>query len=91
MAKVFLSYDREDTERARPVALALEQAGHAVWWDPPNSRGRAIYQPRSAHDGGGQKTRSSRLLAKDRKIGRISVFDPDLRYDCKKEAAKLAA
>ena len=26
MAKVFLSYDRDDTERARPVALALEKA-----------------------------------------------------------------
>ena len=33
MAKVFLSYDRDDTERARPVALALEKAGHTVWWD----------------------------------------------------------
>ena len=33
MAKVFLSYDRDDTERARPVALALEKAGHSVWWD----------------------------------------------------------
>ena len=33
MAKVFLSYDRDDTERARPIALALEKAGHSVWWD----------------------------------------------------------
>jgi tetratricopeptide (TPR) repeat protein len=33
MAKVFLSYDRDDAERARPVALALEKAGHDVWWD----------------------------------------------------------
>jgi len=33
MARVFLSYDRDDTERARPVALALEKAGHEVWWD----------------------------------------------------------
>ena len=33
MAKVFLSYDRDDTERARPLALALERAGHSVWWD----------------------------------------------------------
>lgn len=33
MAQVFLSYDREDAERARPVALALEKAGHSVWWD----------------------------------------------------------
>ncbi len=33
MASVFLSYDREDTDRARPLALALEKAGHSVWWD----------------------------------------------------------
>lgn len=34
MAQVFLSYDRDDVDRARPIALALEAAGHAVWWDP---------------------------------------------------------
>jgi len=33
MASVFLSYDRDDTNRARPIALALEKAGHSVWWD----------------------------------------------------------
>ena len=33
MSSVFLSYDREDLDRARPVALALEKAGHVVWWD----------------------------------------------------------
>ena len=33
MAGVFLSYDREDSDRARQVALALEKAGHEVWWD----------------------------------------------------------
>ena len=33
MASVFLSYDREDVEYARPIALALEKAGHSVWWD----------------------------------------------------------
>ena len=33
MASVFLSYDREDADRARPLALALEKAGHSVWWD----------------------------------------------------------
>jgi tetratricopeptide (TPR) repeat protein len=33
MARVFLSYDRDDTEQARPVAIALEKAGHSVWWD----------------------------------------------------------
>lgn len=33
MAHVFLSYDREDAARARLIALALEKAGHSVWWD----------------------------------------------------------
>jgi hypothetical protein len=33
MASVFLSYDRDDSEKARPLALALEKAGHSVWWD----------------------------------------------------------
>ena len=33
MASVFLSYDREDAAKARSVAVALEKAGHGVWWD----------------------------------------------------------
>lgn len=33
MSGVFLSYDRDDTSRARHFARALEQAGHNVWWD----------------------------------------------------------
>lgn len=33
MASVFLSYDREDIGKARSIALALEKAGHTVWWD----------------------------------------------------------
>jgi hypothetical protein len=33
MASVFLSYDRDDGERARQFARALEKAGHEVWWD----------------------------------------------------------
>jgi tetratricopeptide (TPR) repeat protein len=33
MASVFLSYAREDTSRVRPLASALERAGHTVWWD----------------------------------------------------------
>ncbi|HEY6049563.1 MAG TPA: TIR domain-containing protein, partial [Sphingomicrobium sp.] len=33
MAGVFLSYDRDDSERARHFARALEKAGHNVWWD----------------------------------------------------------
>jgi tetratricopeptide (TPR) repeat protein len=33
MASVFLSYSREDVGRIRPLAAALERAGHHVWWD----------------------------------------------------------
>jgi tetratricopeptide (TPR) repeat protein len=33
MAGVFLSYDRDDSDRARQFARALEKAGHQVWWD----------------------------------------------------------
>ena len=33
MAGVFLSYDRDDSDKARALALALEKAGHSVWWD----------------------------------------------------------
>lgn len=33
MASVFLSYVHEDAGKARPVARALERAGHKVWWD----------------------------------------------------------
>ncbi len=33
MANVFLSYSREDVGRAGSIALALEKAGHTVWWD----------------------------------------------------------
>src|SRR5690242_5272801 len=33
MASVFLSYDRDDAKYAKPIALALEKAGHSVWWD----------------------------------------------------------
>jgi len=33
MARVFLSYDRDDGAKARAIAQALERAGHFVWWD----------------------------------------------------------
>ena len=33
MASLFLSYSREDIDRVGPIAAALEDAGHDVWWD----------------------------------------------------------
>ena len=42
MAQIFLSYDREDAEKARQIALTLEKAGHSVWWDQ-HIRGGAQY------------------------------------------------
>lgn len=33
MAAVFLSYVREDAEKARALASLLEREGHSVWWD----------------------------------------------------------
>jgi tetratricopeptide (TPR) repeat protein len=33
MASVFLSYDRDDADKAKPIAVALERTGHTVWWD----------------------------------------------------------
>lgn len=39
MGHIFLSYAREDFERARTVAAALEKAGFSVWWDKHISGG----------------------------------------------------
>ena len=33
MAKVFLSYAREDVDTAKPLAECIARAGHEVWWD----------------------------------------------------------
>jgi adenylate cyclase len=33
LARVFLSYAREDADTAKQLANALGQAGHEVWWD----------------------------------------------------------
>ena len=33
MSSVFLSYHREEVNRAGSIALALEKAGYTVWWD----------------------------------------------------------
>jgi len=33
VAKVFLSYAREDVETAKPLAECIGRAGHQVWWD----------------------------------------------------------
>ena len=39
MAGVFLSYGRDDGDKARAIAVALEKAGHSVWWDEHISGG----------------------------------------------------
>jgi hypothetical protein len=33
VAKIFLSYSRNDIARIEPLARALEKSGHEVWWD----------------------------------------------------------
>ena len=33
MAKVFLSYARDDVSAAKPLAECIARAGHQVWWD----------------------------------------------------------
>jgi adenylate cyclase len=33
VAKVFLSYAREDVDTAKPLAECIGRAGHEVWWD----------------------------------------------------------
>jgi hypothetical protein len=33
MASLFLSYSREDASQVGPLATALEEEGHKVWWD----------------------------------------------------------
>lgn len=40
MANIFLSYDRDDQQRARPLAALLERSGHDVWWDRQIKGGR---------------------------------------------------
>ena len=33
MARIFLSYARDDVEQARQLASCISEAGHDVWWD----------------------------------------------------------
>lgn len=40
MAILFLSYSRDDVERVRPLATALERDGHNAWWDRHISAGQ---------------------------------------------------
>ena len=42
MAKLFVSYAREDQERVEKLVHALETAGHSVWWDK-HIRAGAVY------------------------------------------------
>lgn len=42
MARIFLSYARDDAVRAERIALELEEAGHVVWWDREISAGSSF-------------------------------------------------
>lgn len=42
MARIFLSYARDDSAWAERIAAALEEAGHDVWWDREISAGASF-------------------------------------------------
>src|SRR5512134_2925503 len=42
MATLFLSYSREDAGQVGPLAAALEDEGHKVWWDRHISGGQSF-------------------------------------------------
>ena len=42
MADVFISYAREDKDKARMLADALKEQGWSVWWDPQIPAGRVF-------------------------------------------------
>ena len=42
MASLFLSYSRDDISRVEPLAAALEDEGHEVWWDRHISPGQGF-------------------------------------------------
>ena len=44
MAHIFLSYAREDRERAKVLAKALEDHGWTVWWDPQIPPGKTFVE-----------------------------------------------
>ena len=44
MAKLFLSYAREDSAKARQLVRRLESQGHGVWWDDAIKGGESFSQ-----------------------------------------------
>ena len=52
MARIFLSYSREDRGRVQPLAACLERAGHNVWWDQHISGGEQFAEAieKALHD-----------------------------------------
>ena len=42
MADIFLSYVREDLERAKVLVQALEEQGWRVWWDRTITPGQSF-------------------------------------------------
>ena len=96
MASVFLSYDHEDAKRPSPIVAALERAGHSVWWD---QHIRAGSEYNHEIEGAVERADAVVVLRTERSVRSAWVrdeaadfcFEPDLPYDCEKEAAKLQA
>src|SRR6478752_4835216 len=42
MSHVFISYSRTDRDRAKRFAAALQERGHAVWWDDDIAAGQTF-------------------------------------------------
>ena len=58
MAKVFLSYAREDADAAKQLAEGIGRAGHEVWWDrhiQGGSRFSTRDRPRAQERRGGRR------------------------------------
>ena len=43
LARIFLSYARDDADAAKQLAACLSDGGHEVWWDQPPLHGRLAF------------------------------------------------
>ena len=76
MIDVFVSYAREDKERARRLVEQLESHGLAVWWDQEIATGQGWLRATSAKNGLPRRSPDSR----PRTRGRTPREQPPLRW-----------